>query len=106
MEYNYNPIDDIYSVMHEISCEIAKEKDEEIYKACLTAFETRKGEKIVINKTELFNAIEHWQNLVRCKECNHWIDFYGSTEQIKMCEIGKYAVGENGYCCYGERKQE
>lgn len=106
MIYTYEPLEDILKVTHEIACKIAEEKDETIYKACITAIETEKGEKIVINKTELMRALKHWESLVRCKDCKHWVDFYGSTEHVKMCDVGKYAVGENGYCCYGERKKE
>ena len=43
--------------------------------------------------------------VVRCKDCKHWgtgVD--GETERIKCCEYGRYMVGENGYCVYGEKK--
>ena len=44
--------------------------------------------------------------VVRCKDCKHWgtgVD--GETERIKCCEYGRYMVGENGYCVYGEKKE-
>lgn len=41
----------------------------------------------------------------RCKDCVHWSDMVaGATEYVKLCTIGGYMVGENGYCVYGERK--
>ena len=43
--------------------------------------------------------------VVRCKDCKYWSDgVSGCTEHIKCCKIGFYMVGENGYCVYGERK--
>lgn len=42
--------------------------------------------------------------VVRCKNCKHWgIGVAGETEHVKCCEYGKYMVGENGYCVYGEK---
>ena len=44
-------------------------------------------------------------NIVHCKDCIHWgTGVPGETENIKCCEYGKYMVGENGYCCYGEKE--
>ena len=46
-------------------------------------------------------------NIVHCKDCKHWgTDIAGETENIKCCEYGKYMVGENGYCVYGEKECE
>ena len=46
-------------------------------------------------------------DLVHCKECKHWSDgVAGCTDHVKCCKIGFYMVGENGYCVYGERKQD
>ena len=43
-------------------------------------------------------------NIVHCKDCIHWgTGVPGETEKVKCCEDGKYMVGENGYCVYGER---
>ena len=45
-------------------------------------------------------------NIVHCKDCKHWgTGIAGETENIKCCEYGKYMVGANGYCCYGEKKE-
>lgn len=44
--------------------------------------------------------------VVRCKDCKHWKDgVSGCTDYAKCCDIGYYMVGENGYCCYGERQE-
>ena len=44
-------------------------------------------------------------NIVHCKDCKHWgTGIAGETENVKCCEYGKYMVGENGYCCYGEKE--
>ena len=44
-------------------------------------------------------------NIVHCKDCKHWgTGAAGETENVKCCEYGKYMVGENGYCCYGEKE--
>ena len=43
--------------------------------------------------------------VVRCKDCKHWKDgVAGCTDEVKCCDIGFYMIGENGYCSYGERK--
>ena len=43
-------------------------------------------------------------DIVHCKDCKHWgTGVAGETENVKCCEYGKYMVGENGYCVYGER---
>ena len=45
-------------------------------------------------------------NIVHCKDCKHWGNGVpGETENVKCCEYGKYMVGENGYCVYGEKKE-
>ena len=44
-------------------------------------------------------------NIVHCKDCKHWgTGIAGETENVKCCEYGKYMVGENGYCVYGEKE--
>lgn len=46
-------------------------------------------------------------SIVHCKECKHWSDGVPEcTDHAKVCNIGFYMVGENGYCVYGERKEE
>ena len=45
-------------------------------------------------------------NIVHCKDCKHWgTDIAGETENVKCCECGKYMVGANGYCVYGEKRR-
>ena len=42
-----------------------------------------------------------------CKDCKHW--WNGSvrcTEHVKLCAIGGYMIGENGYCLYAEKESE
>ena len=44
-------------------------------------------------------------NIVHCKDCKHWgTGIAGETENVKCCEHGKYMVGGNGYCVYGEKE--
>lgn len=41
--------------------------------------------------------------VVRCKNCTRWgTGVAGETEHVRCCEFGRYMVGENGYCVYGE----
>ena len=43
--------------------------------------------------------------IIHCKDCKHWgTGGAGETENIKCCEFGKYMVGANGYCVYGEKE--
>lgn len=46
--------------------------------------------------------------VVRCKDCMHWkhFDHLGCTDFAKVCMRGNYMIGENGYCHYGERKDD
>ena len=44
-------------------------------------------------------------NIVHCKDCKHWgTGIAGETENVKCCSYGKYMVGANGYCVYGEKR--
>ena len=44
-------------------------------------------------------------DVVHCEDCKHWgTGVKGETENIKCCEYGKYLVGANGYCVYGEKE--
>lgn len=62
---------------------------------------SNKASKMAIEALELKSKICH------CKECIHWANGVpGCTEHVKFCNIGKYMVGENGYCVYGEKKNE
>lgn len=52
------------------------------------------------------NTLELKAKICHCKECIHWVNgVAGCTEYVKLCNIGKYMVGENGYCVYGEKKK-
>lgn len=43
----------------------------------------------------------------RCKDCVHWSDkVAGATEHVKLCTVGGYMVGKNGYCVYAEKRVE
>ena len=45
-------------------------------------------------------------NIVHCKDCKHWgTGVAGETENVKCCSYGKYMVGMNGYCVYGEKRR-
>ena len=45
-------------------------------------------------------------NIVHCKDCIHWgTGVPGETENVKCFECGKYMVGANGFCVYGEKKE-
>ena len=49
-------------------------------------------------------TVEAVPGVVRCKNCTHWgTGVAGETEHVKCCEYGKYMVGKNGYCVYGEK---
>ena len=52
------------------------------------------------------NGKEIWQRIpCNCKDCSHWVDgCAGCTEHVKLCDVGHYMVGENGYCLYAEQK--
>ena len=52
------------------------------------------------------NGKEIWQRIpCHCIDCSHWVDgCAGCTEHVKLCEVGHYMVGENGYCLYAEQK--
>ena len=58
-------------------------------------------------KMALMVAIEcmkKQQAQVHCRDCKHWgTGIADETDMVKCCEYGKYMVGNNGYCCYGER---
>ena len=41
-----------------------------------------------------------------CKDCEHWKDGYKDcTENVKVCELGNYYVGEKGFCYFAKRKE-
>ena len=42
----------------------------------------------------------------QCKDCSHWINACaGCTDNVKLCDVGHYMVGTNGFCVYAERKR-
>ena len=54
---------------------------------------------------EAAEALRNVVEMVHCKDCKYWADgVTGCTDHAKCCKIGFYMVGENGYCVYGERK--
>ena len=56
-----------------------------------------------IKKAPAVDAVE----VVRCRDCKHWGTGYGGeTEYCKVCEFANYMVGANGYCLYGEHKED
>jgi hypothetical protein len=55
-----------------------------------------------IDSIQIVNAVE----VVRCKNCIHWKDLeHKTTEHEKLCDIGFYMVGENGFCCFGNKNE-
>lgn len=59
------------------------------------------GIKAFIENATAVDAVE----VVRCKDCKRWgTGVAGETDFVKCCEFGKYMIGANGYCLYGERK--
>lgn len=45
--------------------------------------------------------------VVRCKDCKHWKEITnGNWEHEPYCEWAGWLIGGNGYCVYGERKEE
>ena len=61
----------------------------------------------VIDVLKIANELKEHKtlNIVHCKDCKHWgTGIAGETENVKCCEYGKYMVGDNGYCVYGEKE--
>ena len=58
----------------------------------------------IIDEQPAVDAVE----VVRCRDCKNWnyIDHLGCTEFVKLCKWGGYMVGANGYCVYGERRED
>ena len=94
--------------------EHARDKAKENRKdACFTSipWHAKDCEKCAKEHEQLADWLEELKeyrdmNIVHCKDCKHWgTGIAGETENIKCCEYGKYMVGANGYCCYGEKKE-
>jgi len=50
--------------------------------------------------------VAEWQGeLVRCKDCQHYI-VEGITTQYGWCHEYKHSVNDDDYCSSGERKEE
>lgn len=63
---------------------------------------TMQGIKIINQFPTAVDAVP----VVRCRDCKHWLkDFAGCSDIVGRCEWANYAVGANGYCLYGERKE-
>ena len=61
----------------------------------------------VIDVLKIANELKEHKtlNIVHCKDCIHWgTGVAKKKKNIKCCEYGKYMVGENGYCVYGEKE--
>lgn len=51
-------------------------------------------------------VVAEWQGeIVRCKDCKHYI-VEGITTQYGWCHEYKHSVDEDDYCSYGERREE
>lgn len=61
-------------------------------------------------KLALLTAIECMkkiQSQVHCRDCIHWgTGGIIETDMVKCCQYAGYMVGNNGYCCYGERESD
>ena len=68
-----------------------------------TAFDACDIEELLAEVPTVEDAVE----VVRCKDCKHWgTGCAGETDRIKECEYAHYVVGANGYCVYGERRED
>ena len=79
-----------------------KEKERNNYELYQTLIECSEGNE---QYAEWLEELKKYRdmNIVHCKDCKHWgTGVPGETENVKCCEYGKYMVGENGYCVYGE----
>ena len=47
-----------------------------------------------INKVPTADVVE----VVRCKDCNHWID--------RECQVFSMMMNDDDYCSYGERREK
>ena len=81
-----------------------KEKERNNYELYQTLIECSEGnEQYAEWLEELKKYIE--MDIVHCKDCKHWgTGVAGETENVKCCSYGKYMVGANGYCVYGEKE--
>ncbi|MBR5261843.1 MAG: hypothetical protein IKV47_06710 [Oscillospiraceae bacterium] len=82
---------------------LCAERDEvQIEHACDVGYHN--GLNMAVSMTINAPAVDAVE-VVRCKDCKHWLkDFAGCTDAVGRCEWANYMVGANGYCVYGERK--
>ena len=106
-----SPID---IMVADIQHQIAKQQDEEIYKAVVSV-------GINVDKDELIRALHYdrhqymkgyadaMASIVHCKDCKH----YDNSEGIFWCHLNSkfypggfdwHSFPEDGFCSYGERK--
>lgn len=56
-----------------------------------------------IDEQPTVDAVE----VLRCRDCKHWLkDVAGCTDFVGRCEWANYMIGADGYCVYGERKDD
>lgn len=68
-----------------------------------TAFDANDFEQLLAYTPTVEDAVE----VVRCGNCKHWgTGCAGETDRIKECEYAHYMTGANGYCVYGERRED
>ena len=65
-------------------------------------------EEAVKALNEIIDAVEFWNKLVRCKDCQ----FFDPTDapstafpNVRRCAWLKIVMAEDGYCSYGRRKE-
>lgn len=59
--------------------------------------------RMEIDKQELVDALTHWRNLVRCKDCKNGFSVHG----VLYCKMPTSAIRPvrlDHFCSYGERK--
>ena len=70
----------------------------ELQKVTVEALEFYKKYKVLMDTGQIQRVECH------CKNCVYWSDkVAGATEHVKLCTVGGYMVGENGYCVYAEQ---
>lgn len=61
-------------------------------------------------KLALLTAVECMKKLqaqVYCRDCKNWgVGIACETDHVKCCKYARYMVGNNGYCCYAERRSD
>ena len=115
---NHSHILKIMNLASEVQ-KMANEKrliDANAYKASLTKWKedawkhNERGQAMLIAdclcELETMRTVDAVE-VVRCKDCKHWKHFehLGCTDFVKVCGLANYMIGENGYCLYGERKE-